>query len=85
MLNRRRGRLIPVVKPENPTLSISILNSDNKHSDDLTRAMPQLVRGDEIVGLNSVEVNIIRFRNLKKKTTSVVDLAISVLLFSQIP
>ncbi|PSS07215.1 UDP-N-acetylmuramate--L-alanine ligase [Actinidia chinensis var. chinensis] len=60
VLNRRRGRLIPVVKPENPTLSISILNSDKKHSDDLTRAMPQLVRGDEIVGLNSVEVNIIR-------------------------
>ncbi|GFZ04422.1 hypothetical protein Acr_16g0010460 [Actinidia rufa] len=60
VLNRRRGRLIPMVEPENPTLSISILNSNNKHSDDLARALPQLVRGDEIVGLNSVEVNIIR-------------------------
>ncbi|GFZ08918.1 hypothetical protein Acr_20g0007260 [Actinidia rufa] len=49
MMNRRWGRVIPAVEPENPALQISISSSDNEHSDDLAHALLQPAREVEIV------------------------------------
>ena len=40
MLNRRMNRLFPMVKPKGLALPISILSSDNKHTDDLAHILP---------------------------------------------
>ncbi|GFY91072.1 hypothetical protein Acr_07g0012680 [Actinidia rufa] len=59
---------ISVVEPKDPVLLVSISSLDIESSDDPTC----IVRGVEIVGRSSGEIDVIRFRNFKK-TTSAVD------------
>ncbi|PSS07752.1 Hyphal wall protein [Actinidia chinensis var. chinensis] len=68
VLNRIRGRVIPLVKLEDPTLPTSISSLDNEHSDNLARVPPQSMIEVEAVGLSSGKADIMRFRNLKKAT-----------------
>ncbi|GFS32724.1 class I glutamine amidotransferase-like superfamily protein [Actinidia rufa] len=73
---RRWGRVVFVVEPEDPALPISISSSDSEHSDDLACARSPSVGEVEDVGPSSVRADIMRFRNLKKKTTLTADPAI---------
>ena len=51
VLNRNPSRLIPAVEPEVTVLPISILSSENEHSDDFAHVPLWLVSGAKIVYL----------------------------------
>ncbi|GFZ00995.1 hypothetical protein Acr_14g0006300 [Actinidia rufa] len=72
-LGTRRGRMVSVVELEDTVLPISISSSDNEHSNDLANARPPSMREVENVGPSSIIVDIMRFKNLKKKTMSAAD------------
>ncbi|GFS34532.1 class I glutamine amidotransferase-like superfamily protein [Actinidia rufa] len=76
VLNKRWGRAVFVVELEDPALPISILSSDNEHSDDLARAQSLSVGEVEDVGPSSIRADTMRFRNLKKKITPTANPAI---------
>ena len=66
--------MIPAFEPEVVVLPISILSSDNKHSDDFTHAPLCRVSGAEIAYLFREASNSdMRFKNLKKKATLTTD------------
>ena len=74
ILNRNKIKVIPVVKLKVASLPISISSSDDEHSNDLACAPLRPMSGAKILHLfGEASDSEMRFRNLKKKTTSATD------------
>ncbi|GFY86740.1 AAR2 protein family [Actinidia rufa] len=64
VLNRRRGRVVPMLDLEGTSSPISILSSDSERSDDLAHALRLSTCGTEVAGTSYNEADIMRFKNL---------------------